>query len=304
MIQVKILKFDIKRTAGKNSLWGRVFLSLTVAVLLASVGAFVACLPNSRGAHGQVVGKKGIGMTTKGDEWTNKLKKLNALHLNWHYSWGVQFIDKEPAGVEFVPMIWSGKGVQETVITRLEELAKTGKIHYLLGFNEPDQKKQSNMRVEDAIALWPQLMRVSVPLGSPACAHPMGDWMKEFMKKADSLGYRVDFVTVHYYGGTSVDNFISRLKQIHEQYGRPIWITEFAVADWKAKSVSENRYTQEEVLRFMKDVLPRLDSLPFVKRYAWFSANTRAAATGKSALFNPDGSLTALGKFYADYASK
>ena len=40
----------------------------------------------------------------------------------------------------------------------------------LLGFNEPDRSDQSNMTVEEAIALWPQLVQKSNRLGSPAVA--------------------------------------------------------------------------------------------------------------------------------------
>jgi hypothetical protein len=143
-------------------------------------------------------------------------------------------------------------------------------------------------------------MKVNVPLGSPACAHPTGHWMQAFMKKADSLGYRVDFVTVHSYGGINVGNFINKLKQIHELYGRPVWITEFAVADWEAKN-GINKYSSGQVLTFMKEVLPVLDTLSFIKRYAWFSANATNIHTGSSALFAPDGTITPLGEYYAEH---
>jgi hypothetical protein len=254
--------------------------------------------PNPHHPHDHTDKKKGIGWTIKHEDWVNDVKRL---HVSWHYTWGAALNEHEAVKVEFVPMVWGRKASADTAIAKLERSKRAHKIHHLLGFNEPDNKKQSNMSVEDVIALWPKLMAVGLPLGSPATVNPRGAWMKVFMKKIDSLGYRVDFITVHSYGGINVNNFINKLKDVHNLYGRPIWITEFAVADWKAKTLSENKYSNKEVLQFMKDVLPRLDSLSFVERYAWFSAKSTSSATGTSALFNPDGSLTELGKFYADY---
>jgi len=81
-------------------------------------------------------------------------------------------------------------------------------------------------------------------------------------------------------------------------FGLPIWITEFAVGDWKAKSVDENRHKPETVLRFMEGVLPMLDKLDFVERYAWFPAKATSGPLGTCALFDGEGGLTRLGECY------
>jgi hypothetical protein len=90
------------------------------------------------------------------------------------------------------------------------------------------------------------------------------------------------------------------LEQVHQLYGKPIWITEFAVGDWTAESVTENRFSPDQVLRFMEQVLPRLDRLDFVERYAWYSAKPDDKALGTSALFDAEGKLTRLGECYRD----
>jgi hypothetical protein len=241
--------------------------------------------------------KKGLGMTLKTTDWLNKVKAVN---VSWHYSWGSVFASGEPASVEYVPMIW-GQWFADSTLTSLQSLAKQGEIKNLLGFNEPDNLQQANMTVQQAIALWPKLMSLNIPLGSPAAVNALGPWMQNFMHIADSLHYRIDFIPVHLYVGTSADNFMSTLKQIHDLYGRPIWITEFAVADWNAKSLSQNQYSTSAVLQFMKTVLPRLDTVSYVQRYAWFSASTSDAHLGTSGLFNNDGSLTTLGSYYANH---
>jgi hypothetical protein len=142
-------------------------------------------------------------------------------------------------------------------------------------------------------------MKTGRRLGSPGAVHPNNEWMQEFMKQAEEKKYRVDFVCVHWYGPPNAKGFVKHLKKIHKMYGKPIWITEFAVGDWKAKSREENRHSPKVVLKFMKELLPKLDRLDFVERYAWFPAGEDNRALGTSALFKEDGSLTELGQFYA-----
>jgi len=141
-------------------------------------------------------------------------------------------------------------------------------------------------------------MEVGVPLLSPACAHPDREWMKQFMDEIDKRGYRVDFVGVHSYGGPSAEGLMTRLEKVYQMFGRPVWITEFAVGDWNAKSASENKHRPEKVAKFMREVLPALESAAFVDRYSWFSASQDSKPLGTSALFDDQGELTPLGELY------
>jgi len=248
--------------------------------------------------------KKGACITTKKQGWNTKVKKLNA---SWHYSWSSELQSLEPDSVEFVPMIWGAWSDTAKVQSKLDAVKgwkQEGKVKYLLGFNEPDGKDQANMSVETALAYWPKLEAVGLPLGSPACVNPTNDWMKAFMSEVENRSYRVDFICVHWYGGINVANFLSRLKEIHEMYNRPIWITEFAPADWGATSPETSKYSKLEILNFMKEVLPALDDLDYVKRYAWFSASETTGPLGNAALFNSANQLTALGEFYSTFEGK
>ncbi len=246
----------------------------------------------------QVNPKKGAGWTTSHVDWSGSMAKLN---ISWHYDWGSSINAPEPKSVEFVPMFWGAKAPSDSMVAVLKQEATAGQIHYLLGFNEPDNASQSNIPEKTAIALWPQLMKVGVPLGSPACVNPLGTWMQAFMHDADSLHYRVDFITVHNYGGGNAINFFNTLQQIYDLYKLPIWITEFAVADFSATSLATNKYTPAQVLTFMRAVLPTLDTLSYVHRYAWYSGNPTDISTGPSCLFNADGSLSTLGTYYANH---
>jgi Glycosyl hydrolase catalytic core len=102
-----------------------------------------------------------------------------------------------PTGVEFVPMIWGKRDIPEI------GQAKGG---VLLGFNEPERSEQSNLTVEEALALWPQLEATKMRLGSPAPAHgPKGmRWLEQFMAGCAEKKLRVDFICLHWYGPNQI----------------------------------------------------------------------------------------------------
>jgi hypothetical protein len=182
----------------------------------------------------------------------------------------------------------------------LESKPPLQKYAALLGFNEPDAKSQGNTSVEDALDAWPKLEATGLRLGSPACVHPDNDWMKAFMKGVAQRGLRVDFICVHSYGGPGADSLVRRLEEVHALYKRPIWITEFAVADWEAKTPGQNRHKPEKIADFVSQVIPRLEAMDIVERYAWFHGGVSGTALATSKLFNPDGSPTLVGKAYRD----
>lgn len=248
-----------------------------------------------------VINKKGLGLALKNLDWSYKLSDSK---VHWHYSWGKNLSELMPDSVEFVPMIWGKRGkngIDNESVSYLKELKDAGKIKYLLGFNEPDRVDQANMTVEEAIADWPLLEAVGVPLGSPATANPTNNWMREFMALAKEKNLRVDFVTVHSYGGTNANAFLDKLKEVYELFGKPLWITEFGCGDWEASTPEENRHSPEAVLEFMQTVLPELEKLDFVHRYAWFPSNINVSALTSSALWDAEGNFTPLGTFYANF---
>ena len=241
--------------------------------------------------------KKGIGLGSKNPLWAKLLQELNT---QWVYTWGANIPENTPKDIDFVPMVWGYWGQDELIRKSALAVQEAG-ITELLGFNEPDRHNQSNMSVEKALKHWPVLMESGLRLGSPACVHPDNDWMKKFMATAEQKNLRVDFVCVHSYGGANSKTFLKRMEKIHRMYKKPLWITEFAVGDWNAKSPEQNRHKPEAVLKFMEQVFPALDKLDYVERHAWFPALQSNNALGTSALFKDDGELTRLGKFYRDY---
>jgi hypothetical protein len=243
--------------------------------------------------------KKGFCLASnKSPDWADRLRSLN---VSWFYQWKAEMTAGAPEAVEFVPMVFGKPNSIASSVEYVLGAKKTAGFNYLLGYNEPDKADQSNMTVEAALDTWPQLMSAGLPLISPAPANPEGEWLEAFMAGAKQRGFRVDFIAIHSYGGPSAAAFLEKLERVHRKYDLPLWITEFAVGDWEAKAVAENRHSAKSIKDFMQAVLPKLDRLKYVHRYAWFSASPTDPHLGTSALFNDDGSLTELGEVYAKH---
>jgi hypothetical protein len=276
----------------------RQFISLTAAATALSVtgslGAQTA--PAKTNAPSASKKKRGLGRSAKSPGWA---KNLSDLRCNWFYSWNSLAPQGVPPGIEFIPMIYRYGGNAKAVAEAAAAAKKAGTTE-LLGFNEPEKKEQGNMTLESALDAWPVLMETGMRLGSPGCVHPDKEWMIAFMDGVKQRNLRVDFVCVHSYGGPNPEALVKRLESVHKMFGRPLWITEFAVGDWAAKTAAENRHRPETVLRFMEKVLPMLDKLDFVERYAWFPSKPTSAPLGSSALFDDTGKLTPLGECYRD----
>ena len=130
------------------------------------------------------------------------------------------------------------------------------------------------MTVEEALSLWPQLEATGMRLGSPAPTREAalnGGWLDRFMQGIKAKGYRVDFVCVHHYSANyeapqaAAAELRDYLSRVHELYGKPVWLTEFALANWKTAATSKQQRA------YIKEAVPMLEKLPFVERYAWFA---------------------------------
>jgi len=239
--------------------------------------------------------------------------KVLSLNGYWNYNWGLDRIAAQDevtvdsksgqviSPLEFVPMQWGDGGAQ--VPQRLQTIVQphiaSGVTRRFLVFNEPDKKDQANMPIERALELWPDLEALNVSLISPSCAATDGPWMEAFMGNATKRCLRVDWVGVHWYGGVSATVFQGKLRSWFKKYGKPLLITEFAPADWTAQSVKQNQHTKQEVLDFAKAMMPWLEAQDWIVGYAWFSFQPTDAVGTTSALFDRNGELTALGRYYA-----
>jgi len=213
--------------------------------------------------------KKGIGTWTNpaaGNHW------LDSLNLSWYYNWDFIPPADYKGGLEFVPMIWGDYDHYTSDATF--RFIKNRDFPALLGFNEPDHTDQSNMTVSRALELWPKLESTGKRLGSPAMAgtaYQENSWLDQFMKIAGAKGLRVDFICVHIYQKNFDINYVlDYCRKTYEKYQKPIWITEWSLANWEATTVN-GQATMEQQARYLIQVIKALDTLDYVERHAWFA---------------------------------
>ncbi len=194
-------------------------------------------------------------------------------------------------------MIW---GAGSVTTATLREVRHEGR--YLLGFNEPDRPGQANMTVSQALNLWPRLMATGMRLGSPAVATGAatgGGWLDRFMRGVAARHYRVNFITVHWYGGDfvtgrAVSELRGYLAAIHARYHRPLWLTEFALIRFGTRTTFPSARQQAA---FVTAATAMLRSLSYVQRYAWF-ALPASTGDGTAGLFHPGATATRAGRAF------
>lgn len=244
--------------------------------------------------------KKGICVSTNYYR-CDDLKSFNGVH--WWNDWSLQpgYLKKTSCtnkpSQEHVPMVWGWwRGTNIT--------GKIPESEYLIGFNEPNHKEQSNMSPAAAAKYWKEIMKSAgdrklvspsaAPCGNPAkCLGNVFEWFDEFFKLCK--GCKFDYISTHHYS-CNPKNTISYLKKMYERYHYPIWLTEFSCPQTNDAT---------KILQYMKGVLPLLEKADYVFRYSWFTHRRGIVSkyvTSATSLVKQDSSeLTELGKFYNEY---
>jgi hypothetical protein len=219
--------------------------------------------------------------------------------IAWWYDWSNNPSAAAAGGIDFVPMIWGANDVGGPIPSGSK---------YLLGFNEPNFKAQSNMTPEEAAQKWPAVEALAqaqgIPIVAPAvnfcgsaqdpsgCADPSVTDPYTFLKDffAACSGCQVDAIAVHWYncdvpslqayidGNSNLEGFL--------QFNKPIWLTEFSCGT--SASVADQK-------AYMQGAVAYLEANPRVARYSWFSAGPIPNAL----LMDGNGNPTDLGKTYA-----
>jgi len=221
--------------------------------------------------------------------------------VSWWYNWSPSGTG-QGAGIEFVPMMWGTADLNSSLPSGSK---------YVLGFNEPNFKSQSNLTAAQAAADWPSVESAAHAVGalivSPAvnfcgsstdttnCSDPAVTdpytWLTDFF--ADCSGCEVDAIAIHWYNcdlpslkayiegnidaGGGLQGFV--------KFGKPIWLTEFSC---------DGSHTEADQKAYMQAAVPYLEGNPHVFRYSWFSAGPIPNAE----LANSNGTLNDLGMTY------
>ena len=205
---------------------------------------------------------------------------LQATGAGWYYTWGTGVANPGNFGANHVPMIWGGTPSQNTINT----IRNRPGVEWLLGFNEPERPDQANMTVAQAITSWTTISNgfagSGIKLVSPAVADTGGatggqQWLASFMSQAAANSLQVDAVAFHWYGVSTPNNpagaassFLSRVDSYHNSYGKPVFITEFAIHDWGG--IYTNEQISDTNRQFLEIVIPGLESREYVAGYAWY----------------------------------
>ena len=226
----------------------------------------------------------------------------NLVGATWTYNWGAGKPSNLAAGVEFYPMWWSYYGATQTADTAALDALVSGGAPVLLMYNEPDNASQSDLTTAYALQGYTHASIAAKAIGfgnliSPACADDGDTWMHEFMAAVKANGLLCHAVAIHNYD-SSASSFLSYVDGIHNDYGYNVYVTEFAPTDWK----SPTSITVADCESFMATAVPGLKSRSYVLDYSWYCGTTPGTGVLQTAaLFNSNGTLTALGTQYKSY---
>lgn len=159
-------------------------------------------------------------------------------NASWTHNWD-DHIDIEiqkslnSHNISFCPSLWNDK-------YKYRGGNYIKKPKFVLGFNEPDKKSQSNMSIKDAIHAWTFLSKTipeDVILVGPACSDDVHGhaWAREFYRKALDMKLRIDAIGLHLYRDDLYGygkNFIPR---ISDEFQLPVVISEFAYINWNSR---------------------------------------------------------------------
>ena len=225
--------------------------------------------------------------------------KLENNNVKWFYNYNPINYRNIPSTVsEFIPMIKNRDYLNKAITYNVFKPA------ILLSINEPDIPNGPNaMTFDEALSVHKGIEDNIQPvlLSSPAITKMYGvPWLKQFIAGNGIYVPRVDFIAIHWYD-LDPYKFLQYVDDVYKTFNKPIWVTEFSLADWK---LNNPQLTEENnVKRFMDITMTGLENRPFVQRYAWFSSTTNSAISKCSLWDINTKDLTTLGKYYFGISS-
>lgn len=192
---------------------------------------------------------------------------------NWFYSWSANAEDACEYG-DYHPMQWGWLTSTTPVILRGQpEWYSRAQMTCVMGFNEPDKDDQSDIPEENAAYQMSRLERMNLPVVGPCPAQNNGSWRKAYEAIAEEEGLRCEYMALHWYAGCnggSPQNIINVINNLYNTYGKPIWITEFAVKDWYNKGT----WSRNDNYNWLAEFLWRAESIDHLKKYSIFEWGT------------------------------
>ena len=184
--------------------------------------------------------KQGLAVTPKVSKGTTcgDLHAFDAsAGVEWFYSWSDApdaFKDCPSdflAGLEFVPQLWGAGGLPSTDAINTTYFDRAS---YLIGFNEPDNAKQSNVAPAHAAEVWPALEALADEYGLALVAPCVTNinkgepWMTQFLGNCTELNgsCRYDHTCMHTYFEKSGEGstMMSNIESYHAKFpSKGVW---------------------------------------------------------------------------------
>ncbi|MBN2165554.1 MAG: hypothetical protein JW717_04700 [Marinilabiliaceae bacterium] len=246
------------------------------------------------------VSKKGWCSTTSNSAIATECKKMRA---TWFYTWSA---DRNSSyNTEYIPIL------QHLYWPSINQISQQNNSTHVLSINEPEHAEQhtsDKCSCGGVISPWkaceitPSLQVTGMRIGSPAPTD--AGWLNEYIDHCDNMAYRCDFAVMHCYWGTNeaanAQAWYNRLKTIHDNTKRPIWITEWNNgASWTTESWPSGYGDKLEKNRVaIKEILNVLDTCSFIERYSIYNWDSYYRA-----MIADDGWVTPAGQVYRDNKS-
>ncbi|MCH5174818.1 MAG: RICIN domain-containing protein [Prevotellaceae bacterium] len=223
------------------------------------------------------------------------------LRASWFWSWSAGY--SSTTDMEYVPCrqhkYWPSKSdVNNKTATAAMSL------------NEPEHSEQhtsdkcscgGTIDAWTACTITPDFLAGGGRIGSP---QPTDfSYMNQYFGHVDDMAYRCDFAITHAYwakGGRSesayADWFVNQCKNVWNNTGRPLWITELEIgATWITDDMIAD-YT--EYRKYLQVLLQKIEECDWIERYAIYPIDY-----WKAYMFYDDGGITPAGQVYRDHRS-
>jgi hypothetical protein len=206
-------------------------------------------------------GKRGIGAP-----WDSIGSDLDQIPSNqkvgWYHNWET-YRAKGGNQLEYVATLRTG---HPDDIQRFQTNMPTNGARSLICLNEPNESSQANLSPQDAARIWrqycwPQKQR-GIRLVAPSISNGQNGipWLQTFISLTRDVP--PDVISAHYYGTDGYD-MIHFVQSLHDHFGMPVWIPEFAHLN---NNVYDQRGLQAQVRQWM-------DSQWWIEKYAWFGCS-------------------------------
>ncbi|MDF7799081.1 glycosyl hydrolase [Pontiellaceae bacterium B1224] len=191
---------------------------------------------------------------------------------SWAYRW--TYVDEGDLDVgQYYPMQWGSMSSPTAGFLRYQpEWYGRANCTIAMGFNEPDNKDQSNMEAETAVYQWPRMERTRLPLLGPNPDGLNNTWRQTYEALAEEQGLRSEYMGMHEYEPLgaqtgSPSTLFSRMQTLYDAYGQDIMLTEFAVRDFAGDKTT---WSRNHNYNWLAEFMWRAESVEYLKGWSIF----------------------------------